>query len=158
MKLVTTENLEQMMRDAAKTSRLRTHLNIHEGPADPVQRLFVATRLNSYFRPHRHPQRSEFSIVIRGMYDVLLFDDQGVVTERVTVGPHANVLGFEIPMNTWHTWLPKRDESLFFEVKEGPYDPQTAAEYAPWSPEEGDPQVSRFVNALRKASVGISIV
>ena len=92
------------------------------------------------------------------LIDVLLFDDHGVVTERITVGPNANVHGFEIPANTWHTWLPRRDESVFFEVKEGPYDPQGAAEFASWSPEEGSAQVSEFVNRLRKAVIGTSVV
>jgi hypothetical protein len=46
------------------------------------------------------------------------------------------------------------DESVFFEVKQGPYDAMTIAEFAAWSPEEGSAQVDAFVARLRHAKVG----
>jgi hypothetical protein len=64
------------------------------------------------------------------------------------------VIGFEMPSNTWHSWVTMTDGSVFFETKQGPYDAQTAAEFAAWSPEDGTTQAQGFTARLRQAKVG----
>lgn len=154
MKLITVKLIDELIVQAGETARRRVNYNIHETPADPVQRLFVASRLDSYFRPHRHKASTEFAVVIRGLFDVMVFDDASRVIERVSVGPGADVIGFEIPPDTWHSWLPMADGSVFFETKQGPYDAQKAAEFSVWSPEEGSFNAPGFVARLRTAQVG----
>lgn len=154
MKLVTSRMLDDLIARAGETTRLRTNYNIHESLSDPVQRLFVAAGRHSYFRPHRHVGKSEFAIVLRGLFDVILFDDDGVVTERTAIGPDTGILGLEIPADQCHTWIPMAEQSLFFEVKQGPYDPSTSLVFAPWSPEEGSDQVKEFQAKLLGAGIG----
>jgi cupin fold WbuC family metalloprotein len=154
MKLVTSRMVDEWIAKAGETGRLRTNYNIHESLSDPVQRLFIAAGRFSYFRPHRHPGKSEFAIVIRGLFDVIFFDDQGVVTDRVSIGPDTGILGLEIPSGRFHTWIPMADQCVFFEVKQGPYDPATSLLFAPWSPEEGSTQVSEFQAKLLTARAG----
>lgn len=154
MKLITADLLAGLLNQAGASPRRRAHHTLHESPADPIQRFFVAARRDSYFRPHRHRERGEFALVIQGQLDVLVLDDIGKVLQRVSLGPAANVVAFEMAADTWHVWLPMTDESLFFELKQGPYDPQTAAEFAPWSPAEGTPEVAPFMVKLRHAKVG----
>ena len=154
MKLITSGLIDEMIARAGANARKRTNRNVHEELSDPVQRLFVASRLESYFRPHRHPEKWEFVLVLRGLFDIMTFDDEGLVLERVSIGPDADVIAFELPRNTWHFWVPMADESVFFEVKQGPYDAMTIAEFAAWSPEEGSAQVDAFVARLRHAKVG----
>lgn len=148
MKLITAAMLDDLVVQAGTGNRLRSNYNVHEQPSDPIQRLFIAARLNSYFRPHRHPGKKEFAIVLRGLFDVITFDDTGRVTQRVSLGPAADVTGLEIPADVWHTWVPLADPSLFFEVKPGPYDPATVVEFAGWSPAEGSAEVPAFCEKL----------
>lgn len=131
--------------------------NIHEDLSDPVQRLFIAACPNSYFRPHRHLGKSEFAIVLQGLFDILIFDDKGVVRERTSVGPETGILGLEIPADHCHTWIPKAPRSVFFEVKQGPYDPAGSLVFAPWAPEEGSVQVKEFQAKLLAADIGQSV-
>jgi cupin fold WbuC family metalloprotein len=154
MKLITSHLFNELLVKAASNARKRTNHNIHESAADPVQRLLIAARLGSYFRPHRHTTKGEFSMVIRGLFDVLFFDDESRITERITIGPGADVVAFDMPPNIWHAWMPRADESVFFETKQGPYDAETAVEFAPWSPAEGAPEVKAFFARLQKAMVG----
>ncbi|HSB97837.1 MAG TPA: WbuC family cupin fold metalloprotein [Spongiibacteraceae bacterium] len=154
MKLVTPQLIADMLSRATASPRLRSHHNLHEVAEDPVQRLWVAVKRDSYFRVHKHPQKWEFSVVVSGLLDVLVFDDSGVVTERIRVGPGSDVLAFELPPNTFHTWLPLAEESVFFEVKQGPYDPQSAAEFAAWAPAEGTAEAPAFAARLQLAKVG----
>jgi cupin fold WbuC family metalloprotein len=148
MKLITAAMLDDLVMQAAANRRLRCNYNVHEQPSDPIQRLFIAAGLNSYFRPHRHPGKKEFAIVLRGLFDVITFDDMGRVSQRVSVGPDADVTGLEIPADVWHTWVPLEDQSVFFEVKPGPYDPATVVEFAGWSPAEGTAGVPAFYEKL----------
>ncbi|MFO7568810.1 MAG: WbuC family cupin fold metalloprotein [Smithellaceae bacterium] len=154
IKWITARMMDGWVAQAGASERLRTHYNVHQDLSDPVQRLFVAARRQSYFRPHRHPGKSEFAIVVCGLFDVFEFDDSGRITGRTSVGPGAQTLALDIQPGVWHTWLPMADESVFFEVKQGPYDPQSPAEFAPWSPPERTAGVAAFQLRLNAAGVG----
>lgn len=154
MKVITSQFMDELVSRAGAHPRRRVNHNVHETPGDPVQRMFVAAGRDSYFRPHRHPAKWEFAIVLRGQFDVVLLDDAGRVTKRVSVGPGTETLAFELPPDAWHTWIPMAEDSVFLEVKRGPYDAQTAAEFAAWAPAEGTAQVKPFVKTLRQVRAG----
>ena len=149
MKIINSGLIDEMLKTAAHTERLRTNFNLHESPEDAVQRYLIACRKDSYFRPHRHPLCAEVAVVLRGRFDFIVFDDAGTLTERHPLQPASGMTGFEIEANTWHCWLPLSDDGCFFEVKPGPYDPATAAEFAPWAPAEGSPEAAEFAARLR---------
>ncbi len=119
-----------------------------------MQRFFVTANPDSYFRPHRHLNRSELAVVVRGRFDVLTFDEAGLVTARHEFGEGVANLAYETPRGTWHTVVSLADGSTFLEIKEGPYDPATAAEFAPWSPAEGSAGVAAFMHWLHEARPG----
>lgn len=154
MKLISATVLDELTAKAAASPRGRAHFTIHASDQDPVQRFFVVANRGSYFRPHRHLTRSELALVVRGSFTVLTFDESGVVTGRYAVGADSGHLAYEAPERTWHTLVPEADGSAFLEVKEGPYDPATAVEFAAWAPPEGDPAVPRFLEWLRTAQPG----
>ena len=149
MKWIDHHLVTEMMERAAASPRKRTNHNLHESADDPVQRYCIAATRESYFRPHRHPSNWEVALVFLGRFDLIMFDDGGTIAERHTVGPDTGKVGFEIEANRWHCWLPLTDEGAFFEIKQGPYDPATAAEFAPWAPEEGTVEALLFVDKLR---------
>jgi len=148
--------LDELAARAAASPRLRAHHNIHATPADPVQRFLVVAQRDSYFRPHRHASRSELALLLRGAVDVLLFDDRGQVLARHAVGTDADNFGYETPQGVWHTLVPGAGGCAFLEVKEGPYDPATAVQFAPWAPPEGAAGVPAFQLWLRNARLGES--
>jgi cupin fold WbuC family metalloprotein len=157
MKLFSHSLLDDLTAKAAASPRLRANHNIHSSPADPVQRFFIAAQADTYFRPHRHLTKSELAVVLRGQFDVLTFDHQGVVTERLRIGADTPNVGFETPREIWHTLLSMTDGAAFLEIKQGPYDPATAAEFAPWAPAEGDASVPAFQRWLRQAQPGSAV-
>lgn len=154
MKLFSRTLLDELSARAAASPRLRANHNVHASPADLVQRFFIAANRDSYFRPHRHLTKSELALVIRGRFDVLTFDAGGAVMARYAVGEGTPNIGFETPQATWHTLIAAVDGAAFLEIKEGPYDPAVAAEFAPWAPAEGDAAVPDFLQWLRHAQPG----
>lgn len=154
MKLFSQSLLDDLAARAAASPRARAHHNIHESPADPVQRFFVVAQRNSYFRPHRHLTKAELAMVLRGRFHVLTFDEHGTVLARYSIGEGTASMAYEAPHAAWHTLMADTDGAAFFEVKQGPYDPATAAEFASWAPAEGSPGVPRFQEWLNKAQPG----
>ncbi|MBS0364322.1 MAG: WbuC family cupin fold metalloprotein [Proteobacteria bacterium] len=152
MKLLTGALLDELTARAQASPRSRAHHNIHATPEDPVQRFVVVAQGASYFRPHRHTVRSELAVVVRGSAEVITFDGEGRVTARYPAG--GENLAWETPPNTWHTVLPGAAGVAFVEIKQGPYDPATAAEFAPWAPVEGGAEVGDFQAWLRAARPG----
>ncbi len=157
MKILSAALLDELAAKAAASPRGRAHHTLHAGPADLVQRFIVVAGRDSYFRPHRHTARSELALLLRGAVDVLTFDEAGLVTARHAIGPGHGSFAYETPPGTWHTLLPGSAGAAFFEVKEGPYDPATASEYAPWSPAEGDARAVDFLAWLRRAQPGARV-
>lgn len=154
MKLFSRSLFDELAAKATASARQRAHHNVHAAASDPVQRFFVAGNKDTYFRPHRHLSKSELALVLRGRFDVIAFDDRGTVTARYSIGEGSPNVGFETPRGTWHTLVSQADGSLFFEVKEGPYDPATTSEFAAWSPPEGHAAVAAFLEWTRSATPG----
>lgn len=151
MKLITQDLIGNLIEQAGESPRKRSHHNIHESLDAVVQKLLVAARKDSYFRPHRHADKAEFALVLRGQFAVFEFDDQGNIINQQRIGEGTNINGVELPPATWHTWLALSDDGVFFETKQGPYDPATASEFAPWSPAENTPEAAEYHNMLCQA-------
>jgi len=154
MKLFARTLLDELTTKAMASPRARAHFNVHATPADPVQRFFVVANRGSYFRPHRHNTKSELALVVRGRFAVITFDAEGRVTARYTIGDGTPSLAYETPQGTWHTLVVDTDGAAFFEVKEGPYDPATASEFASWAPPEGHESAPTFLQWLKSAQAG----
>ncbi len=154
MKLLPHTLLDELAARAHASPRRRAHHNVHADAGDVVQRFFVAVDRDSYVRPHRHRTRAELALVVRGSFDVVTFDERGVVSARYAVGEHTAQMGYELPQDTWHTLMARHDGSAFLEIKQGPYDPATSAEFASWAPPEGDARAERFLRWARDAAPG----
>lgn len=154
MKIFTALSLNALTEQAQVSPRRRQHLSIHQSYQEPCQRLFNAIEPDSYIRPHRHATdpRDEFLLAVRGEMALLIFDDSGAVTRvqrfaSEKYGP-AFAAGIEVPASTWHTVLALQPGSVLLEVKAGPFDPAQPKDLAPWAPEEGSVDATRYLQAL----------
>lgn len=154
MKLISQSLLDELAAAASLSPRRRTHYNLHASNADLVQRYLVVANRDSYFRPHRHTARSELALIVRGAVDLLAFDAGGRVTARYALGAGSGNIAYESGPGGWHTVIVNADIAAFLEIKEGPYDPATASEFAAWAPAEGDAGVARFLEWARHAAPG----
>ena len=134
------ETLRKLREGAAASPRRRTHLNLHQTLEDPVQRFLNAIEPGSYVRPHRHhsPLRWELFTALSGRAAVLVFDEEGMVLERVEITAGGPVHAVEIPPGAWHTVAALESGTVLFEFKHGPYTPVTDKDFAPWAPAEGE--------------------
>ncbi|MEZ5738959.1 MAG: WbuC family cupin fold metalloprotein [Burkholderiaceae bacterium] len=157
MKRIGQDELHALQAKADRHPRGRLNLNLHGEPDDPVQRLLIAMNPGSYVRVHQHPDQWEMLMVVRGAFTLLTFDDERRVLTRSRLqagndDPDALLLA-ELPARTWHTLLCDARQSLFLEVKPGPYTPANAR-HADWAPSEGSTGVTDLLRFFSGCSVG----
>jgi cupin fold WbuC family metalloprotein len=147
-------NLLDLATTRARTNpRRRALLRYHEFP-EPVQRMLNALEPDSYARPHRHvtPPKVEVFLVLRGRAIVVRFDDSGAILEAPEIAAGGPRHGVEVPPGVWHMALALEPDTVFYEVKEGPYDPARDKSFAPWSPPEDDAVAGRrYLEGIRRA-------
>ena len=154
VEFITDSLLERVADEARHAPRLRMNYNFHRSVEEPVNRLLNAMQRGTFVPVHRHlnPSLSESCVVLKGRVGVVIYDDCGQVMERRLVGVGADACGFDIEAGIWHGLVVLEDDTVLFEVKQGPYAPLSAENIAPWSPDAQDEEaVAEFVKALEQS-------
>ncbi len=146
--------LRQVGDGAEASPRLRLHHNFHRTLDENPNRLLNVLLPGSYITPHRHlhPPKPESFLVLDGLIEFFIFDDDGAVTGRHTLGPlaetGATALGIDLAPGVWHTLFAATPRAVCYEVKPGPYSPIDDKEFAPWAPREGDDGAAAYMEKL----------
>lgn len=151
MKIIDSTVLNNLSAQAIASVRKRINLNYHEGAHDTLQRLLNAMEPETYIQPHKHenPDKREVFIMLEGEAAVLIFDDAGKVTASSILNRDTGVYIAEIPPRTWHTIISFRTGTVMYEVKDGPYNPDTDKCFAPWAPSENTAEARMYLEMLR---------
>ncbi|MGY5452404.1 WbuC family cupin fold metalloprotein [Agarivorans sp. MS3-6] len=154
LKIISDKDFSTFSDNAKAAPRQRSHHNVHDSLDANVQRLFIATEPDTYMRPHRHSEahKWELFLVLKGQLDLLIFNDEGQLTQRHSLSPATN-RAIEIPPNTWHGYACMQTGTVGLEIKEGAYVPTPKEDFAPWSPAEGDEEADQYREWMRKAQV-----
>ena len=105
MKVVTAETMTKLLERAAMAPRRRISLNLHPETSDPINRFLNAGLAGTYVRPHRHrTEKWELLTILYGKLDVVIFDINGRITNRVALSPQDRCL-IEIPGGQWHSFI-----------------------------------------------------
>ncbi len=144
-----TELFDRVLASARQSPRRRMNFNFHASLEDNPHRFLNVLLQGTYIRPHRHldPPKPESFLALEGRIAVLLFDDEGKVIERRTLGA-SGLWGVDVPPGVWHTVACLTPHAVCYEVKPGPYSPLNDKDFAPWSPSEGDPAAQPYLAAL----------
>ena len=153
VKLISGSLFDMVAALATASPRLRMNYNFHSGSADNPHRFLNVLLHGTYIRPHRHlaPPKSESFLVLEGMADVIVFDDEGAITARHRLGtetPEGHLWGVDIAPGVWHTILARTSRVVCFEVKPGPWVAANDKEFGSWAPAENDPDAEAYCNAL----------
>ena len=81
---------------------------------------------------------------------MIVFTDTGEVEDILVLDSRRQCWGVEIPAGRYHTVLSRAVGNVFYEVKQGPYDPQRTKEFAPWAPLEGTPEAPAYLQRLHQ--------
>lgn len=153
---ISRELLSSLADKADASPRLRTNYNFHETGDALVQRLIIQMKRGTYIRPHRHFDLNKWEMVLAlsGEMDIVLFEGDGTLCERIRLAPSGTLAGLELPPDTWHSYVPLTPHAAFFEIKEGPYDAARMSQFAEWAPAEGDTRVVKYLDWMERGALG----
>ena len=149
LQLVCAADFSDLTAQSAAAPRKRSHLLLHAGPDDQVQRLVIAAQPGTYVRPHQHEAQWEMLALQNGCKDIVTFDADGTVLSRITLSRTSPIV--QIPRLVWHTSVVREPDTIVVEIKPGPYAPNRFAE---WAPEEGTERAGPFLRWVTSAETG----
>jgi cupin fold WbuC family metalloprotein len=142
--------LMRFLKDKARTAPARrARLCAHPSPEADQHDMLIASHRDTYVAPHRHP-KSESFLVIEGEADLLLFEADGRLARRITMGPANSSLPmfYRMPAGRYHSLAIRSEVLLFVESTRGPFSRQDMDE-APWAPPTTDADAGRaYIAAL----------
>ena len=115
--------LDDLSIQAKASPRLRMNLNFHESLEDKCHRFLNAVEPGADIPIHRHPDKEESFVVLRGKIRVTTYNDKGSIIEDKVLSPSEGRYGVNVEKNVWHTVEALEPGSVIFECKEGPYVP-----------------------------------
>ena len=136
--ILTDEMIAEGLAASRKSKRLRIILPVQRSQTDEVQRLLNFLQPGTHIRAHCHPlpHATESIVVLQGALDVTLFSENGEVLEKHRLTPGLKSL-IDIAPGVWHSIAPLEPDTIIFEVKHGPYNPETDKQFAAWDTEKG---------------------
>ncbi len=141
--------IAELVRQAHASPRKRSHLLLHAGHDDQVQRLVIALQPGTYVRPHHHSEQWEMLVVLQGRARLLSFDASGALQASTELSPSSPIA--QIPVGAWHGFVVGEPATVVMEIKPGPF---RANEFADWAPPEGDAQAANYLETLVNAVSG----
>ncbi|MFW5886437.1 MAG: WbuC family cupin fold metalloprotein [Bacteroidota bacterium] len=143
--------IDKLILQAKGSERKRTVYCFHHHPGDTLQRMLNAMEPGTYVVPHKHqePDKREVFFLVRGKALIVIFDKAGNISNKYLMDTPSAIV--EISPRSWHTIIPLVSGTVLYEVKDGPYDPASDKFFAPWAPDENDPEAKEYVQQLLKA-------
>ena len=115
--------LDELAAQAKDSPRLRMNLNFHQSLEDKCHRMLNAIEPGTDIPIHRHPDKDESFVVLRGKVRSTTYNDDGSVIESVVLCQEDGLYGVDIPKGVWHKLESLESGSVVFECKAGPFVP-----------------------------------
>ena len=90
---------------------------------DKSQRMLNALEHGTVLPIHRHCSTSETVAILRGRAVQRLYDDEGLVTEKVLLEVGGPIPAMSVEKGQWHRLECLESGTVIVEMKDGPYEP-----------------------------------
>jgi cupin fold WbuC family metalloprotein len=144
---------EKLKGHAYEADKKRARLCLHHDPDEPLHEMVIVFHRDTVVRPHRHHAKSESFHIVFGELDVVLFDDYGVPTRRIEMGPGGSgkVQIYRLNRPIWHAVIVRSEYACIHEVTNGPFRAEDN-DFAPWAPEADEPLRLFLAEAVERLS------
>jgi cupin fold WbuC family metalloprotein len=151
---VVDEGLIDFLKKAACSNpRRRARFCAHPSPDSDQHDMLIVSHSETYIAPHRHLDKSETFIVLEGLVDIMLFDQQGGLSKVFKMGPVSSGHPFFYRMapRQFHSLSIESELLVFIESTKGPFRSDDC-ENAAWAPGPDDAANGRAFIASMLAS------
>ena len=144
--------IDQLIELASLNERKRIRFCAHESPLEDVHEMFIVHPCGAYVRPHRHLNKIESMLVLKGKVDYVVFNGDGSIRKVIKMGDLSSGKMFYNSLRApiYHTLLIRSEWLVFLETTKGPFDKKDSS-FPDWSPNEEDKQaVAKYLNDLER--------
>ncbi|MBT2758411.1 WbuC family cupin fold metalloprotein [Mesobacillus foraminis] len=114
------KNLLQKLREESRENeRKRSHVLLHTSIEDPIQSMLFALQPSTEIGIHRHSNKTETICCLKGKMAVIFYEDNGAIDKVYELSPINPILKFN--PSQWHSYKCLCDDTIGWEIKEGPY-------------------------------------
>ena len=123
MEVIDNELLDKVSLEANESPRLRMNYNFHQSLDDKCHRMLNAVEPGTDIPIHKHPDKDESFVILRGKVRSTTYNDDGSIIDSVVLCQEGGIYGVDIPKGVWHNLESLAPGSVIFECKSGPYVP-----------------------------------
>ena len=149
---ISNSDIDSLIKLAISTKRQRVRYCIHSTPSESVHEMFIVHSKGAYVRPHKHLNKPESMIIIKGEADYVVFDGEGNIKEKIPMGDYQSGKPFyqSTRVDEFHSLVIHSERLVFLEVTQGPFNKDDTV-FAEWSPmeNEGD-KIKKIMRRIEK--------
>lgn len=137
--------LTAFLKDRAKNTPLRrARLCAHPNAEADQHDMVIASHRETYVTPHRHASKTESFLILDGEADILLFDDDGTLTDVIPMGAPGSGRPFfyRMPKGQYHSLKIRSEVLVFVESSKGPFN-KADMQDAPFAPQSLESEKGR---------------
>jgi cupin fold WbuC family metalloprotein len=118
---------------AANSSARKARALLHGSPDKDLHEMLIVHSFGQYIQPHINLNSAKSFVVLDGEMAVVLFENEGEISEFVQLGRSSSGLDFLLRLDNsvFHTVVPISATVTFLETVRGPH---TETHYAPFAP------------------------
>lgn len=146
-------DIEQLKKQSSLNERKRIRLCAHREIDNRVHEMLIIHRKDTYIQPHKHLNKTESFHIIEGIADIIIYDDQGSITEIIPMSNYGmdRVFYYRLSEPLFHTLRITSDYLVFHETTNGPFQKSDTV-WAPWAPDENNhAAVDEFMKQLTES-------
>lgn len=131
------DDVQKLKEYAEKALYRRSRFCAHHDPSKLFHEMINVFCMDSYIRPHKHPDgKCESYLLIEGELLICFFDDSGNVINQVVLSSYHKNSTFFLRLNkaTWHMQIPLTKYVVFLESYQGPFSRNMDVIEAEWAP------------------------
>ena len=143
-------DIAELKKKARQNPRRRIRICAHRDIKDSTHEMLIVHEKCCYVQPHKHINKTESFHIIEGLVKIVLFCENGQISETIPMGDYAtgNKFFYRLPPSQYHTLLIQSDVLVFHEITNGPFRLSDTV-WAPWAPEETDKnEVSQYMELI----------
>lgn len=144
------ETVAFLKKHASENAVGRARICAHPDPEADQHDMLIVSSKKTYVAPHRHLSKTESFCILEGEADVLLFDEEGNLSDRFSMAPAGNDLPFfyRMPAKQFHSLDIKTDFLVFIESTKGPF-VKSDMQNGNWAPDATDEKNGRtYISSL----------
>ena len=132
---ICSSDIHNLINIAEKLPRNRVRFCLHSSSDETVHEMFIVHPKEAYVRPHKHINKPESMLIIEGEADYVVFDDEGNIKEKISMGDYRSGKSFyqSARAEQFHSLVIHSKWLVFLEVTQGPFNKKDTV-FAEWSP------------------------